>query len=356
MAPRLNYFPASKKASRSSCNNHDFETGGEMKIIRFLALVICVAALAALPLHAATTGHFERTLQVNGTVELEVSSGSGNINVHQGGTGTVSITAKIHGNSGTSWLFGNGNIEERIQKIEQNPPIAQTGNSIRIGRIEDRDLTRNISIDYDVTVPPQTRLTSRTGSGDQMISGLQLPMTAKTGSGNVTVDHVSAETRVSSGSGDLKINSIKGILYAETGSGNIHADDVAGDVFANTGSGNVEVRQSAGGSVKAQTGSGNIRLFGVKGGLRADAGSGDIQAEGEPTSDWRLSAGSGNITLKVPTQSSFNIDARTSSGSLKVNHPYTTQGTVAHNHIQGKVGNGGVLLDLHTGSGDIEVQ
>jgi hypothetical protein len=326
-----------------------------MKSVRLLAPVTILAGLSALPLNAATTGHFERTLQVNGAVELEVSSGSGNITVHQGGTGSVSVTAKIHANN-TSWLFGGGNVEERIRRIEQNPPVVQQGNSIHIGKFEDRELTRNISIDYDVTVPPQTRLTSHTGSGDQTISGLQLPMTAKTGSGNVAVEHISAETRVSSGSGDLKINSVKGVLYAETGSGNIRAEDVAGDVFANTGSGNIEVRQSAGGSVKAETGSGNIRLNGVKGGLRASAGSGDIHAEGEPTSDWRLGAGSGNITLKVPTQASFNIDARTSSGTLKVNHPVTMQGTMARNHIQGKVGNGGVLLDVHTGSGDIEVE
>ena len=202
-----------------------------MKSMKFLALGICVSVLAVLPLNAATTGHFERTLQVSGTVELEVTSGSGNINVHQGGAGTVSITAKIHSNNGTSWLFGSGNIDERIHKIEQNPPIVQTGNIIHIGRFEDRDLARNISIDYDVTVPPQTRLSSHTGSGDQSISGLQLPLTAKTGSGNVTVDRISGETRVSSGSGDLKINSIKGIVYADTGSGNIHADDIAGDVF-----------------------------------------------------------------------------------------------------------------------------
>src|SRR5579864_4057146 len=327
-----------------------------MKSVIFLALGICSPGLAVLPLKAATTGHFERTLQVSGTVELEVTSGSGNINVHQGAARTISVTAKIRGNNGTSWLFGSGNIEERIHKIERNPPIVQTGNVIHIGRFEDRDLARNISIDYDITVPAQTRLTSHTGSGDQTISGLQLPMTAKTGSGNVTVDHISAETRISSGSGDLKINSIKGVLYADAGSGNIHALDIAGDVFVNTGSGDVEVRQSSGGSVKAQTGSGNIRLHGVKGGLRADAGSGNIQVEGEPTSDWRLGAGSGNITLKVPTQANFNIDARTSSGSLKVDHPFTMQGSVARNHIQGRVGNGGVLLDMHTGSGDIEVQ
>jgi hypothetical protein len=321
------------------------------KTLIFLAVVLSVAVL---PLSAATTGHFERTLQVNGEVALEVMSGSGNITVHQGGSGSVYVSAKIHASSG-SWLFGAGNVEERIHRIEQNPPVVQSGNSITIGKIEDRDLTRNISIDYDVTVPAQTRANSRSGSGDLMISGLQLPATAKTGSGNVTVDRVSAEVRANSGSGDLRITSTKGSLYCETGSGNVHADDIAGDVFANTGSGNIDVRQSAGGSVKAETGSGNIRLNGVKGGLRASAGSGNIHAEGEPTSDWRLDAGSGNITLRVPTQASFNIDARTSSGSLKVNHPVTMQGSLSHNHIQGKVGNGGVLLDLHTGSGDIQV-
>ncbi|HKD80479.1 MAG TPA: DUF4097 family beta strand repeat-containing protein [Candidatus Angelobacter sp.] len=326
-----------------------------MKSAKTLISLAAVFCLAALPLSAATTGHFERTLQVNGTVELGVMSGSGNINVHQGGNGSVYVSAKIHANNGTSWLFGSGNVEERIHRIEQNPPIVQNGNTITIGKIEDRDLTRNISIDYDVTVPAQTHSNLHSGSGDLTIAGLQLPATGTTGSGNVTVEHVTGEVRTRSGSGDVKINSVKGALYCETGSGNVHADDIAGDVVANTGSGNIEVRQNAGGSVKAQTGSGNIRLFGVKGGLRAQAGSGDIHAEGEPTSDWHLFAGSGNVTLKVPSQASFNIDARSSSGSLKVNHPFTMQGSLSHNHIQGKVGNGGVLVDLQTGSGDIQV-
>jgi DUF4097 and DUF4098 domain-containing protein YvlB len=93
----------------------------------------------------------------------------------------------------------------------------------------------------------------------------------------------------------------------------------------------------------------------VKGGLRAQAGSGDIHVQGEPTSDWRLGSGSGNISLKIPAQASFNIDARTSSGSLTLHHEVTTQGSLAKNHVQGRVGKGGVLLDIHTGSGDIEL-
>ncbi len=324
-----------------------------MKAVKNLGLLLLTLGISALPLSASPTGHFERTLQVSGTVDLEITSGSGNVTIHTGGSGSVSVSAKIHASN--SWLFG-GDAEERIRRIEKNPPVEQQGNTIRIGKIEDRELQRNISIDYDVTVPAQTRLVSHTGSGDQTISGLQLPLTAKTGSGNVTIENIGSDARISSGSGDLKINSVKGVLNAQAGSGNIRAQGVAGEIVASTGSGDVEMHQVAAGDVKVETGSGNVRLFGVKGGLRAETGSGDIHAEGEATHDWRLGAGSGNITLRIPAQASFNLDARTSSGTLKVNHPVTTQGSMSHNHIVGKVGSGGVLLDLHTGSGDIEIE
>ena len=323
-----------------------------MKSAKTLGLLLLALTLGSLSLSAASTGHFERTLQVSGAVDLELTSGSGNITVHQGGNATVYVAAKIHASN--SWLFG-GDEEDKIRRIEKNPPIEQQGNSIRIGRIEDRELIRHISIDYDITVPAQTRLSSQTGSGDQTITGLQLPVTAKTGSGNVTAENMGGEVHLSSGSGDIKVNSVKGALVANTGSGNIRANDLGGEVFVNTGSGDVEVHQSAAGDVKVETGSGNIRLFGIKGGLRASAGSGDIHAEGEATHDWRLGAGSGNITLHLPAQASFNLDARTSSGTLRVRPPVTAQGTISRNHIQGKVGNGGVILDIHTGSGDIEI-
>ncbi|MBZ5531427.1 MAG: DUF4097 domain-containing protein [Acidobacteriia bacterium] len=321
----------------------------------YLVLALLGLAMSAIPAHAAATGHFERTLQVSGEVTLEVTTGSGNITVRTGNGSTVEVRAKLHGSNSSSWLFGGGNIEDKIRKIEQNPPVEQQGSIIHIGRIEDHELTRNVSIDYELTVPAQTKLTSRTGSGDQWISGVQLSLTAKTGSGNITVDNVGSSARIESGSGDLKINSIKGALSAQTGSGNIRAEGVAGEIVANSGSGNIEMHQVSAGDVRAAAGSGNIKLYGLKGGLRADTGSGDIHAEGEPTHDWRLGAGSGNIKLHVPSQANFNLDARTTSGTLDIKRPVTMQGQLSRKHIQGKVGNGGVLLDLHTGSGDIEL-
>lgn len=322
-----------------------------MKTGRNLGFLVVILALADLPLCAASTGHFERTLQVSGAVDLDVLSGSGNITVRAGGSGSVSISAKIHGNN--SWLLG-GDVEDRIRRIEKNPPIEQHGNTIRIGRFEDRDLARNISIDYELTVPVQTHLTSQTGSGDQSIIGLQLPLSAKTGSGNVTIDNIAGDTQISSGSGDLKINGfIKGSLHASTGSGNIRAQGVAGEMSASTGSGDVEMRQTAAGDVKVNTGSGNVHLFGVNGGLRVSTGSGDIEVEGQATHDWRVGAGSGNVMLRLPAQASFDLDAQTNSGSFHLKRPVNTQGTISKNHIQGKVGNGGVIVNVRTGSGDI---
>jgi hypothetical protein len=323
------------------------------KTTSLISALILVLAVSSLPLHAAATGHFERTLQVSGTVDLEVSSGSGEITVRTGANNTVSVSARIHASSG-SWLFG-GNEEENIRKIEKNPPIEQQGNTIRIGRIEESELIRHISIDYELTVPAQTKLNAHTGSGGISVNGLQLPLTAKTGSGGITVENIGAEARISSGSGGLTIHGVKGSLHAETGSGSIHGDGVAGEIVATTGSGSVELEQIAPGDARVETGSGSVRLRGLKGGLRVSTGSGGIHAEGEPTHDWHLGAGSGSITLKVPAQASFNLDARTSSGTLTVNHQVTMQGAISKNHIQGKVGNGGVIMDVHTGSGNIAI-
>jgi DUF4097 and DUF4098 domain-containing protein YvlB len=322
-----------------------------MKSLKLAILVLMFSAIATLPLRAAETGTFDKTLSVSAPVDLEVTSGSGNIKIHTGGSGSVHVFATIRARD--SW-FGLS-AREKVKKLEEHPPIEQQSNSIRIGRIEDRELQQNVSIDYDLTVPAQTKVSSQTGSGDQVVSGTQLAMSARTGSGNITIENIGAGVRARSGSGDLKINSVKGGLDAQTGSGNIRAHDIAGEVTANTGSGDVEVEQTAAGNAKVGTGSGTVKLHGVKGALRVETGSGNIIVDGEPAGDWRVGAGSGDIELKVPSQASFNIDAHTSSGRLNVNRPVTMQGAITRNHIQGKVGNGGVLLDLHTGSGDIRL-
>jgi DUF4097 and DUF4098 domain-containing protein YvlB len=318
--------------------------------ISAVALLLALSSSA----WAAVEGNFDRTLHVSGHVDLEVQSGSGNITVHQGDSNSVVVHGHIKASE--SWFSGGGlSADEKVKRIEQNPPIEQNGNNVRIGHIEDEALRNNISISYDVIVPKDTSLQSHAGSGDERISDINGPVRANSGSGNITISGIGSEVRANAGSGDLTISNVQGRTYTETGSGTIHATAIAGGFDARAGSGDITFEQTASGSVRVETGSGNIRLHNVSGGVEAGAGSGDVEVQGNIASDWRIHTGSGEVQVKLPSDARFNIKARSNSGSVEVNHPWTTQGVLKRNQAEGTVNGGGTLLDVSTGSGSIRV-
>ncbi len=320
---------------------------------RSVAAVLACTAILALPsILLAAEGSFDRSLRVSGPVELEVSTGSGHIRVHRGDGGTVEVHAVIKARD----HWGGPSPEERIRRIEDNPPIEQDGNSIRIGHIEDSALRRNVSIDYDLTVPAETRLHSDTGSGDQSLDGIQGPLRASTGSGRIDATQIGGEVHVSTGSGDIRVESVQGAVTANTGSGSIRATGVAGEFSGETGSGDIHLEQSAPGRVKASSGSGRIELAGVHGPLHADTGSGDVKVQGDVSGDWRLETESGAVTINLPESASFDLHAHTDSGKISTRVPITTQGTISRNDYQGRAGSGGYMLEVKTGSGDIRIE
>lgn len=316
------------------------------------ALAIVLLAIAV-PGEAAVEGRFERTLQVAGPVTLDVSTGSGSIVVRPGDEKTVRVLGRIRAREG---LFGGRlSAEERVRRIEAAPPIEQTGNQIRIGHIEDAELRRNVSISYEVIVPQATEVQSGTGSGSQAISGIRGPVKAGTGSGTITISEIDSEVRASTGSGEIHISGIDGPVNAQTGSGSIQARGVAGAFVGRTGSGDVAMQQVSSGNVDVETGSGEVSAEGVNGAVRVHTASGSIRVEGRPTDAWDLHAASGSITVTLPGGLSFDLDARTGSGSIDVDHPVTVAGKMRRNELRGKVGGGGVLVTLRTSSGDISV-
>src|ERR1700733_12855622 len=155
---------------------------------------------------ASVIGTFDRSFQVSGPVDLEVLSRSGDITVRNGSAGTISIHGKIH--LSVSW-FGGGRKEE-VQQIQNNPPLRQSGNSIRIDYVN----VNNISVDYEITVPENTEIREHTGSGYQDVQG-------RKGNGDLE-----------SGSGDMKVYRLTGDLHFQTGSGNVRGHELAGPVRA----------------------------------------------------------------------------------------------------------------------------
>jgi DUF4097 and DUF4098 domain-containing protein YvlB len=301
-----------------------------------LPLAIALVVLASTLVFASNTpqGTFDKSLQVSGPVDLEVLTHSGDVTVRAGGSGSVQIHGKIY--VGNHWLAGDRQNE--VQAIEQNPPIRQEGNSIHIDYVN----AHNISVDYEITVPADTTVRTRSGSGDQTIEGTH---------GNVDVQ---------TGSGDVKLNSLTGEVRLQTGSGDVRAHQISGAVHGGTGSGDIEIEETGQGNIDLRTGSGGINARGIQGGFRGETGSGDVTAEGTQSGPWEIRTGSGNVHVRLPGNAAFDADIATSSGSVDVGMPIemTVQGRVEERHksIQGKVHGGGPVLRVRTGSGDIHIE
>lgn len=298
------------------------------------AIALVVLFASTIVFASTPQGTFERTLTVSGPVDLEVLTRSGDVTVRAGSAGSVFIRGKIF--VGNHWVGGNRDAD--VHEIEQHPPIRQEGNSIHIDYVN----MHNISVDYEISVPAETAVRTRSGSGDQIVEGTH---------GNVDTQ---------TGSGDLKISNLTGGIRLQTGSGNIRARQISGSVRGGTGSGDVEIEEASAGDIDLHTGSGNIKARGVQGSFRGETGSGDVTAEGTQNGPWDIRTGSGSVRVRLPASAAFDADISTSSGSIDVGSPIemTVQGRVdsSHREIHGKVRGGGQLLRVHTGSGNIHVE
>jgi len=272
-------------------------------ICQLASLAVCLVALSGCDIvHMAAQsvqarGGFERTLTVNGSVDLSVRTGSGSIQIRTGAADRVQIVGRV---TASSWRDGI-DPAERVRRVESAPPILQTGNVIRLGDTRDDPTYRNVGITYELVVPANTRVHAQTGSGSQTIGSVDGAVTAQTGSGSIRIERAG------------------GSLQAQTGSGHIEAESVGGDVRAQTGSGSVEIRQIVRADVNVHTGSGSVRLT-------------------------------------LPPDAAYTLDAQTGSGSITTSQPVTVQGRVRRNHVTGTVRGGGNTVRVRTGSGSIAIR
>lgn len=277
------------------------------KLVSLMCLLVLVGAAAAVAAHASEAT-FDRTLAVNGRVDLSIATGSGSIHIRRGAENAIHVFGRVR----PGW----GQGDEKARAIAAQPPIQQAGNIVRIGF--QHDAPRNISIDYEVQAPEGAIISAATGSG------------------NIVDDGVGQEAKLSTGSGSIHATGLKGNFKVETGSGSIFAE------------------QDGSGDVKAETGSGSIELHHIHGALKAETGSGSIKVDGMPVAPWKLGTGSGSIEIWT-NNVSFMLEAGSGSGGVHSDREVLTQGSQSRRHLSGKVGSGGPLVKLETGSGSIRI-
>ncbi len=213
-----------------------------------------------------------------GVKSVQFDTGPGDVSVVQGARGTpVRVTARIT-RSFTS--------PQRLDRVE--------GAALRLTSNCRTWLNGACDVNYDVTVPPGTRIEAQVGSGDVSIAGLRTgsPIVVRAGSGDLDLRDVSAPQL------DLRV-----------GSG-----DIAGDL-----------RRSP--LVDVKLGSGDLAL-----------------ALGRAPEHLRTSTGSGDVEVTVPAGPSYRIDTDTGSGDV------TSDAALAHDDRSPR------LLAVSTGSGDVDLR
>ncbi len=295
-------------------------------------------------------GSFDKTLTVSGPIRIELTNGSGDSQITTGPVGEVRVHGEIQVRG---WSDKTG--QRRVDAIQSNPPVMQDGSLVRIGGSSWH--SKDVSIDYTITVPVDAEIRATTGSGDLEINGLKGPANFTAGSGDIKASRIAGDVQITAGSGAVELSEIGGQVQVTAGSGDITLDRIQGDIRLQTGSGALEVTDP-GGKLEANTNSGDITIRGGAADIRTHTSSGDVSVAGNPGANnyWDFHTVSGDVVLQVPPAASFRLYARSSSGEIQAEVPVSMEGTSGKHEFRARIGDGKARVEVTSSSGDISLK
>lgn len=298
---------------------------------------------------SAESATFDRSFSVSAPVRLEVSNGSGNIEIRGSADGTVHVHGKV--TQGGWSIFGGG--AKSVDEVAANPPLEQNGNTIRIGK--NSSWFKNVSIDYQVEVPHDTEIDSEVASGGITIDNVKGPVKASSASGYVHVYRVERDATVNAASGSIDVATIGGYVRVSSASGDAAVSDVKGELRVSAASGSIRIKRPAD-RVDASAASGSIEVEEANSDLKVHAISGSIQVSGNPSANrfWELKTVSGSVELRVPKNASFLLSAESTSGDIRTSIPVILEEQSKHS-LRAHIGDSAGRVEVHTVSGSVSV-
>ncbi len=183
--------------------------------------------------------------------------------------------------------------------------------------------------------------------------------------------------RASTSNASLRLESIDAEARVQTSNGSIKIWDVSGDLEATTSNASIEAEKLSGSAV-LRTSNGRIHGDGIRGTLEAKTNNASIDVtvtEADPNHPMILTSSNGTITLNLMSWKNNEIRANTSNSSINVRlpdkvdagiHASTSNGSITTDYevttsrisktlLDGKIGNGGSMIDLQTSNGSIRL-
>jgi hypothetical protein len=329
-------------------------------IVLLVVLAVIVFFLGLNPLEASAQGKvrheetFAKTESLAGDGKVEIRNVSGDVEVTVWNRNEVKIDALK-----TSRASSMDKAKENAAKVRIE--VTRENGILKVETKYPKPSIKNlsVSVNYKVVIPSQATINARSVSGDVTLENIGGKAAAETKSGDVTVMGARNGAKAETVSGDVYVVDIDNGAYCKTASGNIKAKNVTGNADLNCVSGDVTA-DIIKGDVEADTVSGNVKLLNISGAnvVKGKTMSGSAIYLGEISQSGRysLNAHSGRVEMTIPSNSAFDLNASSFSGSIKTDFKVVMSGTLSKKKISGSVNGGGADVNLKTFSGSVHLK
>lgn len=184
----------------------------------------------------------------------------------------------------------------------------------------------------------------------------------------------SANINAVSGDGSIRAEAIEGRILLRTTDGSVSASRLGGDIQIRSGDGSIRI-DNATGKLDLETDDGSVGVEEAQPTvLRLRTGDGSVRVGIEPDTvmaeNWDITTSDGSISLTLPGLFNAEVDAETSDGTVRTDHPLLdTEDREPRRDGEGrddrrerrrtlrtKMGDGGKILKIRSGDGTIRIE
>jgi DUF4097 and DUF4098 domain-containing protein YvlB len=176
-----------------------------------------------------------------------------------------------------------------------------------------------------------------------------------------------------SGDGSIRAEAIEGRIVLNTSDGSVVGTRLGGDIQIRSGDGSIRLDHTTG-KIDLETTDGSIGLEAQPTVLRARTGDGSIRATIEPDTvmadNWELTTSDGTVTVTLPGLFNAELDAETSDGTVRANHPLLGDDNRDERRdgedgderrdrrraLRSRLGEGGKTFRIRSGDGSIRIE
>lgn len=315
----------------------------------------------------------------NGAVNVQVPRGDVTITPSEDGQIHVQAHEVVHTTS-------DKEVQSAFDAVRPQITTAGSGVTITVPQ------HRASAVDLTLAVPEKSSITVNANHGDVSIEGLKGNAYVTNANGDVKFDGITGDVHAQMSDGDFSAHAITGqvLVNGHVGDatlsevsgqavmdgeffGDTHLEQMGGGFHFHSSRSSIDIPKLSGdltldsddleanqasGPVRIVTRSKNIELTQASGDIHIENSDGDVNVTtAAPLGNVEIVNRTGDVSLTVPENASFNVTASTTEDDdLETDFPLQTSTNGDRKQLSGRVGSGGVTLDLKTTHGNLELR